>query len=107
MVPGYNFRIKPLTRAPLFLEFFARLSKLPPSFSPDTTPAYSDIRYALLAYALEAQANKTLEEMMTESIIKPLNLNHTFYSTPNDSLGIIPGNRWTVSWAFDMGLESP
>ncbi|KAI0019168.1 beta-lactamase/transpeptidase-like protein [Xylariomycetidae sp. FL0641] len=88
-------------------QFFEGLMKIPPSFSPFVTPAYSDIGYALLGYALEQMTGKPFSQSFDEKIVKPLNLTRTFYKTPNDSLGIIPGNRYLTTWAFDMGHESP
>ncbi|KAI1265512.1 beta-lactamase/transpeptidase-like protein [Xylariaceae sp. FL1019] len=88
-------------------QFFDGLKKLPPSFSPFVTPAYSDIGYTLLGYALESMTGKSFQQSFEDSVVKPLNLNRTFYSTPNDSLGVIPGGRYLTAWAFDMGHESP
>ncbi|KAI1411055.1 beta-lactamase/transpeptidase-like protein [Hypoxylon sp. FL1857] len=89
-------------------QFFEGLRKLPPSFSPFVTPAYSDIGYTLLGYALEQMTEKSFGQMVEDRIIKPLGLNHTFYTTPKDSLGIIPGGRYLqTNWAFNMGNESP
>ncbi|KAI1811978.1 beta-lactamase/transpeptidase-like protein [Poronia punctata] len=88
-------------------QFFEGLKKLPPAFSPFVTPTYSDIGYTLLGYALEQMTGRTFQESFEEKIVKPLNLSHTFYKTPNDSLGVIPGGRYLTSWAFDMGRESP
>ncbi|KAI1387977.1 beta-lactamase/transpeptidase-like protein [Hypoxylon trugodes] len=88
-------------------QFFTGLSKLPPSFSPYVTPAYSDIGYTLLGYALEQITGKSFRQMVEDRVIRPLGLNHTFYSTPRDALGIIPGGRYKTNWAFDMGNESP
>ncbi|KAI0104580.1 beta-lactamase/transpeptidase-like protein [Daldinia grandis] len=83
------------------------LSKLPPSFSPFVTPAYSDIGYTLLGYALEQMTGEWFGKIVQDRVIKPLGLNHTFYTTPADSLGIIPGGRYQTNWAFNMGNESP
>ncbi|KAI8626024.1 beta-lactamase/transpeptidase-like protein [Xylariaceae sp. FL1651] len=88
-------------------QFFAGLNKLPPSFSPFVTPAYSDIGFTLLGYALEQMTGKPFQQSFEDKLVKPLNLSHTFYTTPNDSLGVIPGGRYLTTWAFDMGHESP
>ncbi|OTB02205.1 hypothetical protein M426DRAFT_13785 [Hypoxylon sp. CI-4A] len=88
-------------------QFFEGLNKLPPSFSPYVTPAYSDIGYTLLGYALEQMTGKSFGQLVQDKVILPLGLNHTFYSTPKDSLGIIPGGRYQTNWAFNMGNESP
>ncbi|KAI0867700.1 beta-lactamase/transpeptidase-like protein [Hypoxylon argillaceum] len=88
-------------------QFFAGLKKLPPSFSPFVTPAYSDIGYVLLGYALEKMTGKPFQSSFEDKLVKPLNLTRTFYTTPNDSLGVIPGGRYLTTWAFNMGNESP
>ncbi|KAI3333500.1 beta-lactamase/transpeptidase-like protein [Ustulina deusta] len=88
-------------------QFFQGLKKLPPSFSPFVTPAYSDIGYVLLAYALEKMTGKPFQQSFEDKLVKPLNLTHTFYSRPNDSLGVVPGDRQKTTWAFNMGNESP
>ncbi|KAI0830006.1 beta-lactamase/transpeptidase-like protein [Hypoxylon sp. FL0890] len=88
-------------------QFFEGLKRLPPSFSPFVTPAYSNIGYTLLGYALEQMTGKSFGQMVQDRVIKPLGLNRTFYTTPKDSLGIIPGGRLKTNWAFDMGNESP
>ncbi|KAI1656349.1 beta-lactamase/transpeptidase-like protein [Daldinia decipiens] len=88
-------------------QYFEGLSKLPPSFSPFVTPTYSDIGYTLLGYALEQMTGKSFGRVVQDRVIKPLGLNRTFYTTPADSLGIIPGGRYETSWAFNMGNESP
>ncbi|KAH8163720.1 hypothetical protein CIB48_g4514 [Xylaria polymorpha] len=88
-------------------QFFKGLKKLPPSFSPFVTPAYSDIGYVLLGYALEKMTGKPFKRSFEDKIVKPLNLTHTFYTTPNDSVGVIPGGRYLTTWAFNMGNESP
>ncbi|KAI1134099.1 beta-lactamase/transpeptidase-like protein [Hypoxylon sp. FL0543] len=88
-------------------QFFEGLQRLPPSFSPFVTPAYSDIGYTLLGYALEQMTGKSFGQMVQDRIIKPLGLNRTFYTTPKASLGIIPGGPYKTNWAFNMGNESP
>ncbi|KAI0104030.1 beta-lactamase/transpeptidase-like protein [Nemania sp. FL0031] len=101
--------IPPCGNAPVCnrTQFFAGLKKLPPSFSPFVTPAYSDIGYVLLGYALEKMTGKPFQKSFEDKLVKPLNLSHTFYTTPNDSLGVIPGGRYLTTWAFNMGNESP
>ncbi|KAI0532653.1 beta-lactamase/transpeptidase-like protein [Xylaria digitata] len=88
-------------------QFFQGLKKLPPSFSPFVTPAYSDIGYVLLGYALERMTGKPFQRSFEDKVVKPLNLSHTFWKAPNDSLGVIPGDRKLTTWAFNMGNESP
>ncbi|KAI8945953.1 beta-lactamase/transpeptidase-like protein [Xylaria longipes] len=101
--------IPPCGNAPVCnrTQFFEGLKKLPPTFSPFVTPAYSDVGYVLLGYALEKMTGKSFQQSFEDKLVKPLNLSHTFYKTPNDSLGVIPGGRYVTTWAFNMGNESP
>ncbi|KAI1357944.1 beta-lactamase/transpeptidase-like protein [Xylaria arbuscula] len=88
-------------------QFFQGLQKLPPSFAPFVTPAYSDIGYVLLGYALEKMTGWPFQQSFEDKLVKPLNLTRTFYSKPDDALGVIPGDRQKTTWAFNMGNESP
>jgi CubicO group peptidase (beta-lactamase class C family) len=85
---------------------FTGLSKLPPSFPPSTTPAYSDIGFTLLSYVAEKITGKDFKSLVEDAVLKPLGLNHTFVSAPDDALGIIPGNRYKTAWAFEMAEEA-
>ncbi|EGO61040.1 hypothetical protein NEUTE1DRAFT_120106 [Neurospora tetrasperma FGSC 2508] len=87
-------------------QLFAGLGKLPPSFPTSSTPAYSDISFALLGYVAERITGKPFKTLVQDSVLTPLNLTHTFMSAPDDSLGIIPGNRHSTSWAFDLAEEA-
>ncbi|KAH7633105.1 beta-lactamase/transpeptidase-like protein [Sordaria sp. MPI-SDFR-AT-0083] len=87
-------------------QLFAGLGKLPPSFPTSSTPAYSDISFALLSYVAERITGKDFKTLVQDSVLKPLNLTHTFTSAPDDSLGIIPGNRYKTSWAFELAEEA-
>lgn len=46
---------------------------------------------------------------MEESILRPLNLSHTFYSKPPSNLGIIPGpgSSSDAQWDYQLGDENP
>ncbi|KAK1774211.1 beta-lactamase/transpeptidase-like protein [Copromyces sp. CBS 386.78] len=87
-------------------QLFTGLGKLPPSFPTSSTPAYSDISFALLSYVAERITGKGFKTLVQDSVLTPLNLTHTFTSAPDDSLGIIPGNRYKTSWAFELAEEA-
>ena len=79
-----------------------------PSFAPEGSPAYSNVAYILLAFALENISGKSWLDMLTNNIIKPLDLQSTYYSTPSDpSRGVIPGNATEVGWNNQLGDEGP
>ncbi|KAL1838571.1 hypothetical protein VTJ49DRAFT_2498 [Mycothermus thermophilus] len=87
-------------------QLYEGLSRLPPSFPPFTTPAYSDLNFVLLAHIAEQITGKPWKQLLEDSVLKPLGLKHTFYETPDDELGIIPGPRGLTSWAGNLGEES-
>ncbi|KAI1815122.1 beta-lactamase/transpeptidase-like protein [Poronia punctata] len=95
--------IIPCTRAQLF----HGLGIVPPSFAPAHTPAYSNLGYHLIAYALEAITGKRFVDMLEEDILQKLTLNHTYYNqTPPNELGVIPpGNEF--GWNYSLGESSP
>ncbi|KAK3342051.1 beta-lactamase/transpeptidase-like protein [Lasiosphaeria hispida] len=88
-------------------EFFNGLLHSYPSYAPFTTPAYTNTGFQILAYALESIKGKTFEEMMKESIFRPLGLKHTYYSNAPASEGIIPGTREDAAWDYQLGEENP
>ena len=88
-------------------QLFEGLAKLPPSFAPFTTPAYSDLGFVLLSFVAERITGKSYKDLVSDTILTPLNLTHTFVTTPNDSLGIIPGTKRATLWGFELGDEAP
>lgn len=87
-------------------QLFEGLAKLPPSFPPFTTPTYSDIGFVLLSYVAERITGQDFNTLVAEAVLKPLSLNYTFLTTPDDSVGIIPGTQRTTSWGFELGEEA-
>jgi CubicO group peptidase (beta-lactamase class C family) len=74
-------------------------------FRPHSIPIYSNTAFRILSYALEIIANKTFEDIMEESVFKPLGLNNTSIRKPDkDSLGVIPQGQ--SMWFYDIGDES-
>ncbi|KAK4116823.1 beta-lactamase/transpeptidase-like protein [Canariomyces notabilis] len=89
-------------------EFFRGLLQAPPSYAPFTTPAYTNTGFQILAYALESIKGKSFESMMQESVLRPLGLNHTFYTAAPAEVGIIPGgNLSAAGWNYHLGDENP
>ncbi|KAI1099668.1 beta-lactamase/transpeptidase-like protein [Jackrogersella minutella] len=84
-------------------QFFNGIGSFYPSLAPYHTPAYSNVAFQLLGYALETITGKTFQTLLDETVIKPLGLNNTFLRAPEDSRGIIPGDHDTTGWAFDIG----
>ncbi|XDG09870.1 hypothetical protein ABKA04_009485 [Annulohypoxylon sp. FPYF3050] len=84
-------------------QFFQGIGLFYPSLAPFQTPAYSNVAFQLLGYALETITGRTFQTLLDETVIKPLGLNNTFLRAPEDSRGIIPGDHDTTGWAFDIG----
>lgn len=79
-----------------------------PTFPSEQSPAYSNVAYILLAYALEEISGKDWLTLLTDNVLEPLGLENTYYTTPNDtSNGVIPGNASTVGWSNQLGDEGP
>ncbi|KAH6850499.1 beta-lactamase/transpeptidase-like protein [Chaetomium sp. MPI-CAGE-AT-0009] len=86
-------------------QLFEGLAKLPPSFAPFTTPAYSDLGFVLLSYVAERITGKTFKSLVTDAVLTPLNLEHTFYDEPVESVSIIPGTKRKTTWGAELGEE--
>ncbi|KAI0412044.1 beta-lactamase/transpeptidase-like protein [Xylaria grammica] len=112
---GQGFPAAPVNQVPTCGEailcnraqLFAGLAIVPPSFVPSNTPAYSNLAYQLLSYALETITRKSFTQMVESDIIQRLGLNRTYYrQTPPHSFGVIPpGNE--KGWNFSLGESSP
>ena len=94
---------------PGLIEFFQSLTTLPPSYPADSTPGYSNIAYQILSYALEKLKGKTWFDILNEKVLQPLDLQHTFYSVPNNTreVGLSPGNYSETGWGNQLGEEGP
>ncbi|KAK8050326.1 beta-lactamase family protein [Apiospora phragmitis] len=87
-------------------QFFEGIANAYPSFAPWKTPAYSNIAFQLLSYALETMTGRSFVASLNVTVLNPLNMRHTYYDNPPDSVGIIP--RATGSgWRANIGDESP
>ncbi|KAM7202250.1 beta-lactamase/transpeptidase-like protein [Rhypophila sp. PSN 637] len=87
-------------------QFFEGLAKAYPAFAPWKTPAYSNIAYQILAYALEQITGKPFKEVLEQNVLKPLGLDHTYYDEAPESVGIIPRESGT-GWHYYLGDENP
>ena len=89
------------------IEFFNGLNIMYPSYAPWQTPTYSNVAYQLLAYALENITGKNYTDILNSRVIKPLGLNRTFYDTPPEKYGVIPGSVKDTYWEVSLGQGSP
>ncbi|KAK5992088.1 Beta-lactamase-like sdnR-like protein [Cladobotryum mycophilum] len=85
-------------------QFFDLLLKKHPVFPSSHSPNYGNMAFSILRYALEVMSGLSMEEMMTNSIFKPLGLTHSSYSKAPVTGGVIPGNDTRASgWDFNLG----
>ncbi|KAK3896643.1 beta-lactamase/transpeptidase-like protein [Staphylotrichum tortipilum] len=67
------------------------------------TPAYSNMAFQLLAYAVEQITHKKFPTLVNTRLLTPLNLTHTFLTKPSN-----PSNALVLDgWDLDFGEESP
>ena len=78
-----------------------------PSYPSFQTATYSNVAYQLLAYALESITGKPFTEVLENKVLKPLGLNRTYYYTPPDEVGVIPGTVKDTYWNVYLGDASP
>ena len=78
-----------------------------PSYPTFQTATYSNIAYQLLAYALESITEKKFTDVLESRVLKPLGLNRTYYDTPPDEVGVIPGTVKDTYWNVNLGDASP
>lgn len=76
-----------------------------PITTPYQRPAYSQISYTLLIYALSSSLNKNYTELLDEYIIQPFGLTNTGPSPGNTSLAVVPPVE--NSWGSDYGDMAP
>jgi CubicO group peptidase (beta-lactamase class C family) len=88
-------------------QFFETYQHLLPAFASGETPAYSNIAFQIFSYALEGITGKSFQSSVEDGVLTPLGLNNTFYTTPNNTLGVIPGSWKDTQWAVQLGEETP
>jgi CubicO group peptidase (beta-lactamase class C family) len=66
-------------------------------------PAYSNMAFQLLGYAMEKITGRPFGDLVRSELIKPLKLTRTFLSAPkNDSDAVVVGG-----WTQDLGDTAP
>lgn len=62
--------------------------------------AYSNVNYEILGLVMANVAGVPYEQHITDTILKPLNMNSTSFETPSDEYAVLPivkgdrGNYW-------------
>ncbi|KAF2761208.1 beta-lactamase/transpeptidase-like protein [Pseudovirgaria hyperparasitica] len=87
-------------------EFFASIDTRQPIFPSGLKAAYSNTAFLILGYAMESITGRSFGDILDQSIIEPLSLNRTFYSKPEDSMGVIPSTPWESLWNLVTALPA-
>ncbi|PYH85462.1 beta-lactamase/transpeptidase-like protein [Aspergillus uvarum CBS 121591] len=87
--------------------FFDGFLKRHPIVPTVTTLVYSNAAFQIIGYALEAMTGQSYQTVLSQDLIRPLNLTRSSYNKPADRLGIIPGDVETTWWAYSLGDETP
>ncbi|KAK2048415.1 beta-lactamase [Colletotrichum somersetense] len=79
----------------------------PPSYPVYQTPVYSNLGTTLVGLAVEGATNKTLEEVLLESILGPAGMGNTTYGKAPEKLEtlFIPAND--TYFELDLGVFDP
>ncbi|KAF2642179.1 beta-lactamase/transpeptidase-like protein [Massarina eburnea CBS 473.64] len=88
-------------------QFFQGLDIMYPSYPAWQSATYSNIAYQLLAYALENMTRKRFVNILTDRIITPLGLTHTYYQNAPESVGVLPGPNNDTYWNVNLGDANP
>ncbi|KAK4143931.1 beta-lactamase/transpeptidase-like protein [Dichotomopilus funicola] len=94
-----NVGVPPCTRE----ETFDLISKTFPTSHTFHTPAYSNLAFQLLSYAVEEIAQQKFPDLVAERLINPLNLTRTFVTLPADDTDAVKLDEWN----WDLGEEAP
>jgi CubicO group peptidase (beta-lactamase class C family) len=81
----------PRRKLTAYTAFISSFAKSPALFRPHTTPIFSHAAFQLLAFAITSQKNYsqvTYADILTNSILQPLNLSHTTLLSPNNSASL-------------------
>ncbi|EFR04388.1 beta-lactamase [Nannizzia gypsea CBS 118893] len=98
-----NFDAVPCTRAGVL----GSINVQHPAFAPSWGPAYSNVAYTLLQYALEDMSKQSFPDLFASKFIKPLQLKDTYYSNAPISQGIVPYNDTEAQYTNDLMALSP
>ncbi|TQV93766.1 Beta-lactamase/transpeptidase-like protein [Cordyceps javanica] len=87
------------------IEFFEGFLARHPVVLPCTTPVYSNAAFRILAYILESFAKKPFQDVITESVFRPLGLGRSATVRPQKhSVGVIPAGD--SGWFRSIGNET-
>jgi CubicO group peptidase (beta-lactamase class C family) len=85
-------------------DFLKGLRNVYPVTVPNERPAYSNIAFSLIAYAIEAATGLTYAEQVKKFVTEPLGMTGTVPSPGDDARGVIPPGD--TSWGSDYGIST-
>jgi hypothetical protein len=56
---------------------------------------------------MQAITSKNFIDSLDDALVSSLNLTRTLYTTPDPSIGVIPGTLSGTEWSYNMGIEGP
>lgn len=92
------------TRACTVSDLLDRLLSSEPLFPPKATATYSNLGFELLGMALENVTSTPYADLVESSVLSPLNLTSTSFSTPPDSVAALPFNN-SFYWSYEIGIQ--
>ncbi len=98
--------IKNITNRPQ-IEFFSYLLKQHPIFPAGHSPAYSNVAFTILSFAVQNITGQDFSSTMQESIFDPLGMIHSSYNTAPSSGGVIAGDLIEGGWLLKGGNDDP
>jgi CubicO group peptidase (beta-lactamase class C family) len=88
-----------------FFDGFLKHNPIAPTFA---TPAYTNMGFQLLSYALESIKGESYASMLENDLFKQLGMDNSTYSKPDStSSAVIPGDLETTGWNWNMGDVGP
>ncbi|CAO2652137.1 Nn.00g004200.m01.CDS01 [Neocucurbitaria sp. VM-36] len=87
-------------------EFLNYFNEHAPVFAPASTPIFSNAGFIILAYALETIKGRSFNEMLTSSILVPLNMSSSYLLHAPTNHSIIPSDPATSGWSEPLEVEA-
>ena len=92
----------------MLLEFLEGVITHPPAFPSYTTPAYSNLAYAILGFAYETITGRTLDEGFLDTFQGKLGMTSSTPTYPGSNVdAVIPRNDSYAIFSYDIGNQGP
>jgi len=87
-------------------ELIETVQKMEPVLAPNQQSTYSNIAFEILGLVLSNVTGLPYEEYIAASILKPLAMNNTTFSKPQDTVAVLPKGQ-SQYWDVDEGVLNP